>query len=325
KRVQAHRTQISSPMKEYLTAAFYKFFSFADFESYQNVLLEKCLALEIKGTILLAHEGINGTVAGDAANIEQLLAFLRADERMADLNHKEAIASEPPFHRMKVRLKKEIVAMGQPSIDPANLTGKYVLPEKWNDLISDPDVLVIDTRNKYEVALGTFENAVNPNTDAFRELPDKLLNNPELNAHKKIAMFCTGGIRCEKSTAFLRQQGFEEVYHLQGGILRYLQSVPPENSLWRGECFVFDERVTVDHHLKPGNYELCRACRHPISDEDKASQQFIEGVACPHCFDQTNEQQRARFAERQKQMELAASRNELHLGAIMPNQKKHDD
>ena len=311
-------------MNSYLTAAFYKFFDFPDFESFQATLLAQCEAREIHGTILLAHEGINGTIAGNPEKVRDLLAFLRSDPRMADLQHKEAYATEPPFHRMKVRLKKEIVTLGQPSVKPSELTGEYVKPEDWNALISDPDVILIDTRNDYEVALGTFENALDPATKAFRELPEKLKSIPELTPDKKVAMFCTGGIRCEKSTAYLREQGFERVYHLEGGILKYLETVPKQDSLWRGECFVFDERVSVDHDLKPGHYELCRACRHPISEEDKSSPHFQEGVACPRCFDQTNEAQRRRFAERQKQMELAAERNELHIGAKMPAHKKHD-
>lgn len=309
-------------MTEFRTAAFYLFFDFDDFESYQPALLIECESNEIKGTILLASEGINGTISGAPQAIETVLGYLRSDPRMAQLTYKESIASEPPFHRMKVRLKKEIVTMGQPEVKPASLTGKYVKPKDWNALISEPDVLIIDTRNDYEVALGSFENAQNPKTTAFRELPEKLLANPDLAEAKKIAMFCTGGIRCEKSTAFLRQQGFEEVYHLEGGILKYLETVPKQDSLWQGECFVFDERVTVDHDLKPGDYELCRACRHPINAGDKTSAHFQEGVSCPNCYDQTNEDQRRRFAERQKQMELAASRNELHLGAKMPESKK---
>ena len=309
-------------MATYLTAAFYKFFDFDDFEAYQASLQSECESLGIKGTVLLAREGINGTIAGEPANVRQILAFIRSDSRIADLEHKEALATEPPFHRMKVRLKKEIVTMGQPAVKPSESTGEYVAPEDWNDLISDPDVIVIDTRNDYEVALGTFQNARDPKTGAFRELPEKLKSDPGITPDKKIAMFCTGGIRCEKSTAYLRQQGFEQVYHLKGGILKYLETVPKEQSLFRGECFVFDERVSVDHDLKPGHYELCRACRYPISDEDKTSPHFEEGVACPRCYDQTNEEQRRRFAERQKQMELAAQRNELHIGATMPSHKK---
>lgn len=308
-------------MAEYLTAAFYQFFDFEDHIEFQPRLLEACESRNILGTVLLAPEGINGTIAGAAEDVLSLLAFLRDDPRLAHLVHKEAIATAPPFHRMKVRLKKEIVTMGQPQVRPSELTGEYVKPENWNALISDPEVIVIDTRNEYEVALGTFENARNPHTVAFRDLPDKLNSDPELTSDKKVAMFCTGGIRCEKSTAYLRQQGFEQVFHLEGGILKYLETIPEEQSLWHGECFVFDERVSVDHHLEPGNYELCRACRHPINDEDKASAHFQEGVACPNCYDQTNEEQRRRFAERQKQMELAAARQQVHLGAKMPKGK----
>ncbi|MGR8949190.1 MAG: oxygen-dependent tRNA uridine(34) hydroxylase TrhO [Gammaproteobacteria bacterium] len=309
-------------MDKYYTAAFYLFFDFADFEEFQPRILATCERHEVKGTILVASEGINGTISGSEAGVKAVLAFLQADPRMSNLTHKESFANSPPFHRMKVRLKNEIVTMGQPNVKPSELTGEYVKPEHWNELISDPDVIVIDTRNDYEVALGTFKNAKNPRTKAFRELPDKLTADPTLSPDKKVAMFCTGGIRCEKSTAYLRQQGFKQVFHLEGGILKYLEDIPPEQSLWEGECFVFDERVSVDHDLKPGHYELCRACRHPISDEDKASPDFQEGVACPQCYDQTNEEQRRRFAERQKQMELAAERNELHLGAKMDSKKR---
>jgi UPF0176 protein len=311
-------------MTQFFTAAFYLFFDFSDYESYQTQLLSECERHNIKGTILLASEGINGTISGERAGIEAVLEYIRSDARMTKLTHKESLASNAPFHRMKVRLKKEIVTMGQPDVRPASSAGEYVKPENWNALISDPDVIVIDTRNNYEVALGTFQNAHNPNTNAFRELPEKLVSDPALAGKPKVAMFCTGGIRCEKSTAFLRQQGFEEVYHLEGGILKYLETVPKEQSLWQGECFVFDERVTVDHDLKPGDYELCRACRHPINEQDKTSAHFQEGVSCPNCYDQTNENQRERFAERQKQMELAAARNQLHLGAKMP-ERKHQE
>ena len=312
-------------MAKYLTAAFYKFFDFDDFTEYQPRILEQCITNNVKGTILLASEGINGTVSGTPNDINNVLSFLRTDPRMNNLVHKESVADDPPFYRMKVRLKKEIVTMGQPNVKPTELTGEYVKPENWNALISDPDVLVIDTRNEYEVALGTFENSRNPRTTAFRDLPEKLNSDPELTKDKKIAMFCTGGIRCEKSTAYLRQQGFEQVFHLEGGILKYLETIPEEQSLWHGECFVFDERVSVDHNLKPGHYELCRACRHPINERDKTSPHFQEGVACPHCYDQTNEDQRRRFAERQKQMELAAERQEPHLGAKMPQPKARDE
>lgn len=306
-------------MPQYLTAAFYHFFDFPDYVDFQANLLAECEKNAIKGTILLASEGINGTISGSGLGVNAVLDFIRRDSRLASLQHKESIANEAPFHRMKVRLKREIVTMGQPDVNPAHLTGEYVSPEDWNELISDPDVVVIDTRNDYEIALGSFKDAINPGTTAFRELPEKLLTNPKLTDKPKVAMYCTGGIRCEKSTAFLRQQGFKEVYHLQGGILKYLETIPKENSLWEGECFVFDERVTVDHDLNPGNYQLCRACRHPINAEEKLSPKFQEGVSCSNCYDRTNTEQRKRFAERQKQMELAAVREVKHLGATMPN------
>jgi UPF0176 protein len=302
-------------MTEIRIAALYHFARLDDYRELQAPLLEKCQAEDIRGTLLLAGEGINGTIAGTEKGVANVLAYIRSDPRLSKLVHKESRADEPPFLRMKVRLKKEIVSMGVPGIDPNHIVGTYVKPGDWNELISDPDVLVVDTRNDYEVEIGTFANAVDPQTTSFRQFPDWVKNNGGILAEKKIAMFCTGGIRCEKSTAYLKSQGYDEVFHLEGGILKYLETIPEHDSLWQGECFVFDERVSVGHNLKAGTYDLCHACRHAISDEDKHSPYFEPGVSCPKCHDSTSHERKARFAERQKQMELARARGEVHLGS----------
>ncbi len=302
-------------MSEIHVAAFYHFATLEDYQDLQAPLLEKCLGENLMGTLLLAEEGINGTIAGSPEGISNVLAYIRSDPRLANLVHKDSYADEPPFLRMKVRLKKEIVTMGVPSIDPNHIVGSYVKPEDWNDLISDPDVIVVDTRNDYEVEIGTFANALDPQTTSFREFPDWVKKNGNVFGNKKIAMFCTGGIRCEKSTAFMKAQGYDEVFHLEGGILKYLETVPEEESLWEGECFVFDERVSVGHGLKVGPYDLCHACRHAVSAEDKASPLYEVGISCPKCHGTISEDRKERFAERQKQMELAKARNEVHLGS----------
>jgi UPF0176 protein len=308
-------------MSKFLTAALYKFVELPDFAELKAPLFDYCEANEVKGTILLAEEGINGTIAGIPEKVQVILAYLRSDPRLADLTHKESYAEKQPFYRMKVRLKREIVTMGIPGINPTQMAGQYVKPENWNDLLKDPNVIVVDARNDYEVSIGTFKGAIDPKTKSFSELPAWLQQEETLRKKPKVAMFCTGGIRCEKSTAFLRSEGFEEVYHLEGGILKYLETVPPEESLWEGECFVFDERVTVGHSLKPGSYELCRACRQPISSLDKLSDLFELGISCPNCYGQKNEAQQKRLAERQRQIELAHSRNQAHMGASYKSQK----
>lgn len=305
-------------MSQIVVAALYKFVALPDYQAISGPLKDRCEALGLKGTLLMAHEGINGTVAGGREAIDALLAYLREDERLADLEHKESPSDEQPFYRMKVKLKKEIVTMGVEDIDPLRSVGTYVAPGDWNDLISDPEVLVIDTRNHYEYAIGSFERALDPQTETFREFPQYVEDNLDPGRYKKVAMFCTGGIRCEKATAYMKEQGFEEVYHLQGGILKYLEEVPAEQSLWRGECFVFDNRVAVDHALQPGSYDQCHGCRHPITEEDKRSEKYMKGVSCPLCYDRLTDDQKARFAERQKQIELARQRNEVHLGAPPP-------
>ncbi|KUJ82580.1 rhodanese domain-containing protein [Microbulbifer flavimaris] len=301
-------------MKPVVVCALYKFISLDDFESLREPLLNVMLENQVRGTLLLAKEGINGTVAGSREGIDALLAHLQSDPRLAELDYKESFTGEMPFLRSKVKLKREIVTMGVEGIDPRRTVGTYVKPQDWNALISDPEVLLIDTRNDYEFQVGTFENAINPKTESFREFPDYVKEHLDPEKHKKVAMFCTGGIRCEKSTAFLKEQGFDEVYHLQGGILKYLEDVPKEETLWNGECFVFDERVTVNHDLERGNYQQCNACRMPVTEEEMQSPKFEQGVSCPHCFDKVSEADRARYREREKQIQLAKQRGEQHIG-----------
>ena len=313
------------PEGDIVVAALYKFVALPDFAQLREPLLALCVERGVKGTLLLAEEGINGTIAGTRDAIDAVLEWLRADSRFADLEVKESIDSRMPFYRTKVKLKKEIVTMGIGGIDPRSLVGHYVEPEQWNALISDPEVTVIDTRNDYECEIGQFEGAINPDTTTFRELPGYVDRTLDPSVHKKVAMYCTGGIRCEKSTAYLLQQGYEEVYHLKGGILNYLEKVPAEESLWRGECFVFDNRVTVDHDLNPGSYDQCHGCRFPITDADKASPYFSQGICCPRCYDTLTAEQRERFAERQKQIELARERNEPHIGAPPPSRQRLED
>lgn len=298
----------------YVVAALYKFTALPDYVEHKPGLEAACKEADVKGTLLLASEGINGTIAGTRAGIAAVLAHLRTIPGCTDLDHKESAASEMPFLRMKVRLKKEIVTMGVDGIDPNTTVGAYVAPEDWNALISDPDTVVIDTRNDYEVGIGTFEGAVNPETKAFRDFPAWFREFRKTNDAPKVAMFCTGGIRCEKSTAFLKSEGIEDVYHLKGGILKYLETVPEEDSKWDGECFVFDSRVSVGHGLKQGSYDQCFACRRPITEDDKKTPAYIKGVSCPACIEEYSEDDKARFAERQKQISLARQRGQVHLG-----------
>ncbi|GAA6167447.1 rhodanese-related sulfurtransferase [Sessilibacter corallicola] len=302
----------------YVVAAMYRFVRLEDFEEIKPKLLAFCNEQGIKGTLLLANEGINGTVSGSRESIDALLSYLKSDPRLEALEHKESFYDDQPFYRMKVKLKKEIVTMGVEGIDPNKVVGTYVKPKDWNALISDPDVIVVDTRNDYEYAIGTFQNAVNPNTTTFREFPDYVKNNLNPEKHKKVAMFCTGGIRCEKSTAYLKERGFDEVYHLQGGILKYFEDVEENESLWDGECFVFDNRVSVNQSLEKGIYDQCHGCRHPITEDDKLSPKFQAGVSCPRCYDKLTDEQKHRFQERQKQIEIAASRQQVHIGAPPP-------
>lgn len=298
---------------EIVVAALYKFVSLKDFKEIQPPLLEKCQAAGVKGTLLLALEGLNGTIAGSRKSIDAVLAYLRSDDRLADLDWKESYCEENPFYRMKVRLKKEIVTLGVPTVDPNRVVGTYVNPQDWNNIISDPDTIVVDTRNDYECEIGTFKGAHDPQTETFREFPDYIKKNLDPKKHKKVAMFCTGGIRCEKASAYMLDEGFEEVYHLKGGILKYLEEVPQEESLWEGDCFVFDGRVGVTHGLEVGKYDQCYGCRHPITEEEKASEKYMLGVCCPKCFDKTTDHQKKRFADRQYQMKLAKERGEKHI------------
>ncbi len=299
----------------FIVAALYHFTRLEDPAVLRGPLLELCRREGIRGSLLLAREGINGTVAGPRKGIDALLAHIRALPGCADLEHKESTAREMPFGRMKVRLKREIVTMGQPDVDPRAGTGHYVEPAEWNELIRAEDVVVIDTRNDYEVAIGSFEGAVDPQTKSFREFPQWWAQNRHRFHNKRIAMFCTGGIRCEKSTNFLLGQGFDEVYHLKGGILKYLEEVPPEESLWNGACFVFDGRVSIEHGLKEGPHILCHACRRPLMPEDTQRPEYEEGVSCHLCHGETSEARKERFRERQRQICLARERGERHLGA----------
>jgi UPF0176 protein len=299
-------------------AAFYKFARFDGFEAARAPLQAVCDTAGVRGTILLAPEGLNGTIAGTREGVDAVLDHIRALPGFADLDWKESHAPDMPFHRMKVRLKREIVTLGVEGIDPEASHERYVAPEDWNAVISDPDTVVIDTRNDYEVAIGSFEGAIDPKTTSFGAFPAWFRKFRAEKQPKRVAMFCTGGIRCEKSTAFLRSEGIDEVVHLQGGILKYLETVPEDESLWRGECFVFDHRVSVGHGLKPGPYDTCHACRRPVSPEQKASALYVEGVSCPACHNEFSEADRQRFAERQKQAELAAARGEEHIGPKRP-------
>ena len=296
-------------------AALYRFQRLADPQAMRGPLHAFCAARGIRGTLLLAHEGINGTVAGSGEAIDALVAHLEEDLGIGGLEIKYSRSEAMPFHRLKVRLKREIVTMGVEDIDPLVDVGTYVEPRDWNRLIEDPDTIMIDTRNDYETAIGGFEGAIDPQTKSFRAFPDWVERNANLLKGRRVAMFCTGGIRCEKATAYLKARGFDDVHHLKGGILRYLEEVPAEESRWTGECFVFDERVSVGHGLVEGEAELCRACRHPLTADDRASPQFAAGVACPHCHGARSEEDRARYAERQRQVALAERRGKApHIG-----------
>ena len=312
---QQHATEYDSETNNIVVAALYKFTRFADFAQYREPILNTMLDNDVKGTLLLANEGINGTISGSRQGIDTVLDYLRSIEAIGRFEFKESYTDVQPFYRTKVKLKKEIVTMGVEDIDPLQSVGRYVKPSEWNALISDPDVLLIDTRNDYEVQIGTFQNAVNPHTETFREFPEYVAKELDPTKHKKVAMFCTGGIRCEKSTAYMREQGFEEVYHLEGGILKYLEEVPAEESMWEGDCFVFDNRVAVNHSLEKSDYDQCYACRMPITEADKQHPAYVKGESCPHCIDKATEEQRARFRERQRQIQLAKERGEAHIGA----------
>lgn len=294
--------------------ALYKFTTLEDYKDLRHSILTELDKRNIRGTLLLAEEGINGTISGTHAAIEEFLEWLQSDKRFSGIDYKLSYHAEMPFHRTKVKLKKEIVTMGVEGIDPNHTVGTYVEPKNWNDLISDPETILIDTRNEYEYGIGTFKNALNPHTETFREFPQYVKDNFDPAKHKKVAMFCTGGIRCEKASAFMKEQGFEKVYHLKGGVLKYLEAVPKEDTLWDGECFVFDERVAVNHELEKGQYDQCHACRYPITEDDKQSEYYVPGVSCPRCYELLSDQQKARFIEREKQVQLAKQRGEAHIG-----------
>jgi len=314
-------------MSQYIVCAMYKFVALDNFEAMRQPLLTAMEQHGIKGTLLLANEGINGTVSGTREGIEGLLGYLNDDPRINPISCKESLHQEQPFYRTKVKLKKEIVTMGVQGIDPRRTVGTYVKPKDWNALISDPDVTVIDTRNGYEIEIGSFKHAIDPKTETFREFPAYVETALDPQKNKKVAMFCTGGIRCEKSTAYLKEQGFDEVYHLEGGILQYLEDVPKEESLWEGDCFVFDNRVAVNHDLQKSKYEQCYACRLPITEEDKQSDSYEAGVSCPHCFGTHTDDQIARFREREKQVNLAKMREQQHVGTearVIMEQKREE-
>lgn len=309
-------------------AALYRFVDLDDHRALQPVLQKLCDAADIQGTLLLAEEGINGTICGTVAGMQTVLQWLEDDARFDGLSIKFSFAAEQAFLRMKVRLKREIVTMGCPEIRPAQATGTYVEPADWDALIDDPDVMVIDTRNRYETAIGSFRGAVDPETDSFREFPGwaaELAGRHDTSRPRKLAMFCTGGIRCEKASALMQSHGFDEVYHLKGGILKYLEEIPQEDSSWQGECFVFDGRVAVDHGLQPGQYDMCHACRMPLAPQDLSHRDYAPGVSCHHCRDGQDQQQRARFMERQKQVRLAAERGEAHIGAAARDSRNPKD
>ena len=294
--------------------ALYKFTRLDDFEAMQLPLKSFLNSLAIKGTLLLAREGINGTISGTKDSLEKVLNYLQSDPRFLGLEYKYSYSKKIPFKRLKVKLKKEIVTMGLTEIDPTYSAGTYVKPKDWNELINDPDVVLIDTRNNYEYEIGSFKGAINPNTETFREFPSFTKNSLEKYRNKKIAMFCTGGIRCEKSTAYLKSEGYENVYHLQGGILKYLEEVGEDESLWEGECFVFDDRVAVKHNLEQGKYDQCHACRFPITEEDTVHPHYEKGASCPRCYGTKNINQMSRYREREKQVQLAKKRGEEHIG-----------
>ena len=294
--------------------ALYKFTRLDDFEEIQLPLRSFLDSLSVKGTLLLAREGINGTISGTKVSLEKVLDYLQSDPRFLDLEFKFSYSKKIPFKRLKVKLKKEIVTMGLTEIDPTHSAGTYVKPKDWNELINDPDVVLIDTRNNYEYEIGSFKGAINPNTETFREFPSFTKNTLEQYRDKKIAMFCTGGIRCEKSTAYLKSEGFKNVFHLQGGILKYLEEVNEDESLWEGECFVFDDRVAVKHNLEQGQYDQCHACRFPITEEDTMHPHYEKGASCPRCYGTKNSSQMSRYREREKQVKLAKQRGEEHIG-----------
>ncbi|NQY51130.1 MAG: rhodanese-related sulfurtransferase [Piscirickettsiaceae bacterium] len=300
-------------MVKKVVCALYKFVMLNNYIDLKPPLLDFMLEKNVRGTLLLAHEGINGTVSGSREDIDDLLQYLKNDKRLSTMSCKESFAYKIPFLRTRVKLKKEIVTMGVKDIDPTNIVETYVKPKNWNYLINNPDILLIDIRNYYEFQIGTFKNAINPDIKSFKEFPAYIKKNLSITKHKKVAIFCTGGIRCEKSTSYMKKLGFKEVYQLKGGILKYLEDVPAESTMWQGECFVFDERVTVNHNLDRGNYDQCNACRFPINEYDKQSEKYEYGISCSHCIDKISNKQKVRFRERRKQISLTKERMEVHM------------
>ena len=305
-------------------AAFYAFVDLLNLDKLQKTFIDFLKKENIKGTVLLAHEGVNGTLAGTEAGIDRFKNFLKLNHLYESQNFKISYCEEDPFPRLKVKLKDEIVSIGNELADPATIVGEYVQPEDWNNLISQDDVLVLDTRNTYEFSIGTFAKSIQPETTNFREFPDWLegLESSDIDKNKKVAMFCTGGIRCEKASSLMKVKGFKNIYHLQGGILNYMEKVDAEDSLWKGECFVFDDRVALNHNLEVGSYDMCHGCRMPITDEDKLEEEYVRGVSCPNCFNEKTPDQKKRYADRQKQVDLAKLRNEKHIGACFKPSKK---
>ena len=298
-------------------AALYKFAEVHNPEKAQVAIRANLKALFIHGTILVGQEGLNGTISGTKDNIDKAIAYIRQLKNFNDTDIKFSEASIDPFARLKIKLKKEIVTIGVKTVKPHEVSGNYIDPKDWNDLIDDNNTILIDTRNDYECAIGTFKNAINPKTVRFRDFPEWVKTqkfSKEDKQNKKIAMFCTGGIRCEKASSFMMNDGFKDVNHLKGGVLKYFEDVPEKKSLWRGECFVFDDRVSVRHDLKVGSYDMCHGCRMPITDTDKKSNNYIKGVSCPKCFAQKTEKQKSRYMSRKKQIDLAKIRNKKHLG-----------
>ena len=299
-----------------LVATFYKFVKVDDLVALQDQLYAICNKNNVMGTILIANEGVNGTISAKPREIEKTLISIQKDDRFSEIEIKYSSANKQPFHKMRVRLKKEIVTIGLPEINPNKTVGTYVKPEEWNDIISDPDVILIDTRNKFEIKIGSFKNALDPRTTSFRDFPEwvKKFKQDKTNTNKKIAMYCTGGIRCEKASSLMKEEGFNEVYHLQGGILKYLEQIEKEKSLWEGECFVFDDRVCLTENLEVGSYKMCFACRMPITEDELNDDRYEEGISCLYCYDKTTKDKKDRFESRQKQIELSKLRGEKHIG-----------
>lgn len=305
-------------------AAFYSFIDLSDLLQLKSEFTEFLKKQDIRGTMLIASEGINGTLAGKESSINEFKNFLKSKNLYEAKNFKTSHCEYDPFPRLKIKLKDEIVTIGNKLVDPKKIVGEYIPPEDWNQLIADAEVMVLDTRNTYEHSIGSFKNAIQPETTNFREFPAWLdqVEASGLDKNKKVAMFCTGGIRCEKASSFMRSKGFENIYQLQGGILNYLEKINEEDSLWKGECFVFDDRVAINHKLKVGSYDMCHGCRMPITESDKNSEHYERGISCPNCFNKKTPDQKKRYAERQKQVDLAKLRNEKHIGANFVLNKK---